>query len=643
MSSDIEESPHSSKVEELWAEEDTKRGKEAYSSWHDGGANGERETNIEKRPCLANTVPVPDVPSNGAERGGGGSVTLALALDGLTISYSPQTRVLHSTHPQGELDVCYPRPGTQVTEHLHMEEKQQMEATQHMCGGETLDAREGATHHRYVPSHRKAFSLPRTLEVVDELGAISPAVPPSQEVESPRSTLLRYGIPYKPYNFHRDSTSQEEDSISGISGLTDFSETRESAGDSGIGSETSSVSLKQTKKGLSDLLSMGHKLISRSSQQVVRLIKKDPTSPLRTDTSLASTAEAEAVSSSGLIMEARPPGVQPKSVAEEERHQRQHREMLEEARRKEQEEGRERQRKLAEQRRTEEELSSLTSYWSATVLPAWNVHRNTKKTQTLWWRGLPPPVRGRVWSLALPNSLNLTEQLYSILSARARQHVDTEQSRQEQTGELIRLDVSRTFPQLGIFQAGGPYHTLLGDVLGAYVCYRPDLGYVQGMSFIAAILLLNLEEAQAFIVFANLVNRPCLSAFYRLDTSAMGQYYTAFSCLLSLHLPKLAKHFAKLGLRPELYMLDWVMTLFSKAAPLDLTCRIWDLLIRDGESFLFKAALGILAMFQDKLMMEQDFILLAQFLSRLPDSLDADCLFTKIEDLGLGSMEVIFP
>lgn len=641
MSSDIEESPRSSKVEELRAEEETRREKEVNSSWAFGGGDGETEVNIDKRPSLAKTVA--EVPSHGPETEGGGSVTLALALDSLSISYSPQTRALHSTHPQGDLDVCNPGTGPHLQEHEHIDQKQQIEATQHMCGADTLEPRQEGTQHRYVPSHRKAFSLPRTLEVVDELGAISPAVPSSQEVESPRSTLLRYGIPYKPYNFHRDSTSQEEDSISGISGLTDFSETRESAGDSGIGSETSSLSLKQTKKGLSDFLSMGHKLISRSSQQVARLIKKDATSPLRTDTSLASTTEAEAVSSSGLIMEARPPGVQPKSVAEEERHQKQHREMMEEARRKEQEEGRERQRKLAEQRRTEEELSSLTSYWSGTVLPGWNVHRNTKKTQTLWWRGLPPPVRGRVWSLALPNSLNLTEQLYYILSARARDALHTEHSSNEETGELIRLDVSRTFPQLGIFQAGGPYHTLLGDVLGAYVCYRPDLGYVQGMSFIAAILLLNLEEAQAFIVFANLVNRPCLSAFYRLDTGAMGQYYTAFSCLLSLHLPKLAKHFAKLGLRPELYMLDWVMTLFSKAAPLDLTCRIWDLLIRDGESFLFKAALGILAMFQDKLMMEQDFILLAQFLSRLPDSLDPDCLFTKIEDLGLGSMEVIFP
>ena len=42
-----------------------------------------------------------------------------------------------------------------------------------------------------------------------------------------------------------------------------------------------------------------------------------------------------------------------------------------------------------------------------------------------------------------------------------------------------------------------------------------NIGCVQGMSFIAAILLLNLDEADAFIVFANLVNRPLLAAFYR--------------------------------------------------------------------------------------------------------------------------------
>ena len=30
---------------------------------------------------------------------------------------------------------------------------------------------------------------------------------------------------------------------------------------------------------------------------------------------------------------------------------------------------------------------------------------------------------------------------------------------------------------VGVFQ-GGPYHELLQSLLGAYVCYRPDVGYV---------------------------------------------------------------------------------------------------------------------------------------------------------------------
>ena len=37
---------------------------------------------------------------------------------------------------------------------------------------------------RYVPCHRKAFSLPRTLEPVNEDGSISPC--PHIEIESPR-------------------------------------------------------------------------------------------------------------------------------------------------------------------------------------------------------------------------------------------------------------------------------------------------------------------------------------------------------------------------------------------------------------------------------------------------------------------------
>lgn len=58
-----------------------------------------------------------------------------------------------------------------------------------------------------------------------------------------------------------------------------------------------------------------------------------------------------------------------------------------------------------------------------------------------------------------------------------------------------------------------------------YWAYSPMFAWcfshlkVQGMSFIAAVLILNLEEADAFIAFANLLNKPCQLAFFRVDHS----------------------------------------------------------------------------------------------------------------------------
>ncbi|OON23402.1 hypothetical protein X801_00680 [Opisthorchis viverrini] len=82
----------------------------------------------------------------------------------------------------------------------------------------------------------------------------------------------------------------------------------------------------------------------------------------------------------------------------------------------------------------------------------------------------------------------------------------------------IKLDVSRTFPALGLFQPGNPLHSPLHDLLAAYVAYKPEIGYVQGMSFLAAILLLVMDNTfEAFVMFANILERPCHRAFYSLD------------------------------------------------------------------------------------------------------------------------------
>nr|XP_033796562.1 TBC1 domain family member 12 [Geotrypetes seraphini] len=354
--------------------------------------------------------------------------------------------------------------------------------------------------------------------------------------------------------------------------------------------------------------------------------------------------EFEPLSTTALILEDRPANLPAKSVEEALRHRQEYDEMVAEAKKREIKEAQKRKKIMKERYKQEENIASAMVIWNAEILPNWESMKNTRKVRELWWQGLPPSVRGKVWSLAIGNELNITPELYEIFLSRAKERWksfsdtssenDTEDSGvsvadREASLELIKLDISRTFPSLYIFQKGGPYHDLLHSVLGAYTCYRPDVGYVQGMSFISAVLILNLEEADAFISFANLLNKPCQLAFFRVDHGMMLKYFAAFEVFFEENLSKLFLHFKSYCLTPDIYLIDWIFTLYSKSLPLDLACRVWDVFCRDGEEFLFRTALGILRLYED-ILLQMDFIHIAQFLTKLPEDITSEKLFSCI-------------
>ncbi|CAG9818842.1 unnamed protein product [Phaedon cochleariae] len=280
--------------------------------------------------------------------------------------------------------------------------------------------------------------------------------------------------------------------------------------------------------------------------------------------------------------------------------------------------------------------ASINGVASSSALIQHKRHSN-KKTYDLWWHGLPSSVRGKVWKLAIGNDLNLTQQLYEICLCRAQNRLNSLEPPQNEHGidqesslDVIRLDISRTFPQLCIFQEGGPYSEALHSLLAAYVCYRPDVGYVQGMSYIAAILILNMEPYEAFICFSNMLNQPLHLSAFTLNQAQMQAYYNAYNQVFCHNLPKLHSHFEKSGLTPDLYLLDWIYTIFAKAMPLDIACRVWDVFLRDGQEFIFRTALGILHLHRHNLM-DMDFLHGAQFLTKLPEDISSDQLFRSIQ------------
>ncbi|CAL1676109.1 unnamed protein product [Lasius platythorax] len=330
--------------------------------------------------------------------------------------------------------------------------------------------------------------------------------------------------------------------------------------------------------------------------------------------------------STALIQQPRPANLPAKNAVEEERHRKQYTAILEAARKRELREEKERKQQRECQLKEEERLAEDSNTWNVYVLPKFESVKNMKKVKELWWRGLPPSVRGRVWKLAISNNLNITPHLYNLCLDRAMSSPNNESL------AAIRLDVSRTFPTLCVFQEGGPLSNSLQGILAAYAVYRPDVGYVQGMSFVGAVLSLNMEPSDAFACFANLLNYPCHRAAFTLDQKRMNTYYKVYSSALAHKLPKVFSHFTVAGLSPDLYLLDWLYTIYAKAMPLDVACRVWDVFLRDGDEFLFRTALGVLHLYQEELL-KMDFVHGAQFLTRLPENLQAESLFNSISQM----------
>eukprot|EP01104_Vermistella_antarctica_P003720 TRINITY_DN1398_c0_g1_i2.p1 TRINITY_DN1398_c0_g1~~TRINITY_DN1398_c0_g1_i2.p1 ORF type:complete len:741 (-),score=152.37 TRINITY_DN1398_c0_g1_i2:114-2336(-) len=199
----------------------------------------------------------------------------------------------------------------------------------------------------------------------------------------------------------------------------------------------------------------------------------------------------------------------------------------------------------------------------------------------------------------------------------------------------IPLDLARTYPNLQIFRSDGPFYEQLQEILEAYVCYRPDIGYVQGMSYLAAMLLLYLEPYHAFEALSNVLCKPFLLSFYRMDTDDIHRYCRMHDIAMEEQIPDLYRHFQNLGIRTEFYLIEWVLTLYSKSLPMDIASCVWDLYFTYGEPFVIRTALGILVYFKDEFMQSQtdDFVL--QLLTHIPQDIDCDLFLRGVRTIKL--------
>ncbi|KAJ7808258.1 rab-GTPase-TBC domain-containing protein [Mycena olivaceomarginata] len=276
----------------------------------------------------------------------------------------------------------------------------------------------------------------------------------------------------------------------------------------------------------------------------------------------------------------------------------------------------EKRRKAFQERRLarEKKIDDSLSIWEKEIVPDWKVVHKNPALRKLWWEGIPTKLRASMWANAVGNALALSKDNYRTCLARAKRALGSG-AFPSATLSLIEQDISTTLPSLHIFHhENGPLYAELKDMMCAWVVSRSDegLGYTLGAAKIGAMLLINMPVQQAFIVMRNLMERHCMRSFFggdgsKDDVSAMNLLPNVltkrriFDTLLADGMPKIYFNFKQHQISPAAYLPDWLLPLFLDHLPFEACARIWDILLLEGDSFLYRAALGILAVLEPRL------------------------------------------
>lgn len=150
-----------------------------------------------------------------------------------------------------------------------------------------------------------------------------------------------------------------------------------------------------------------------------------------------------------------------------------------------------------------------------------------------------------------------------------------------------------------------PFVEGVGKLLRAFVHLQPETGYVQGMSYLAGMLLYELPPYDAFVALANLLASGHFSFFYNVNPRAMSAYMSVYSQALDIADPDFSKSLMIAGATPELYVVEWWMTLFSRSLPIDVARRCWDMYLGD-EGMLIRLSVALVLTLKEDILANMD-------------------------------------
>ncbi|XP_049565566.1 TBC1 domain family member 1 isoform X2 [Orcinus orca] len=266
-------------------------------------------------------------------------------------------------------------------------------------------------------------------------------------------------------------------------------------------------------------------------------------------------------------------------------------------------------------------LKEVTTVWEKmlTTPGRSKIKFDMEKMHSAVGQGVPRHHRGEIWKFLaeqyhlkhpFPSKQQPKDTPYKELLKQLTSHQ-----------HAILIDLGRTFPTHPYFSAQlGAGQLSLYNILKAYSLLDQEVGYCQGLSFVAGILLLHMGEEEAFNMLKFLMFDMGLRKQYRPDMIILQIQMYQLSRLLHDYHRDLYNHLEEHEIGPSLYAAPWFLTVFASQFPLGFVARVFDMIFLQGSEVIFKVALSLLGSHKPLILQHENLETIVDFIkSTLPN------------------------
>jgi len=258
-------------------------------------------------------------------------------------------------------------------------------------------------------------------------------------------------------------------------------------------------------------------------------------------------------------------------------------------------------------------LAHRSKQWQGLVNKKGTI-RKSRKLKRFIRKGIPDEHRSMVWmyTSGAEYEMNKNPQLYQkLLDEPLDFHIT----------ESIAKDVPRTFPD-NIYFKDTPdpraKRKCLTNVLYAVAHKHPDIGYCQGLNFIAGILLIIVkDEHKVFWLMDRMVSM--FTEYYTIDMIGLKTDQEVLGKLIELKIPAVHDHLKSENITWMLISAKWFLCIYADVLPIETVLRIWDCLFSEGDKIIFRVALTMIMLYKDQILECESFPEIVTYCKKIPE------------------------